>query len=172
MSNVIRNAELFWVKMDPENPVKPFDKLQWEVQMRTADKDTANEWKNVGLPVKADEYEGNKFFSCNLKKLAMSTAGKVLKPPRCVDGGLKPLDSTTVGNGSIGNVQYSPRDWDMGGKQGVVFDLVAVQVTKLIEYGGSNMEFDIVDLGDSPDSTGTDSDGDAPFASEAEDDEF
>ena len=147
MSNVIRNVEVFWVKMDPANPVKPFDKLQWEVQLRTTDKSIAKEWKEKGMPVKQAEYEGAKFFQLNLKKLAMSAAGKELTPPKCVDGALKPLDSNIVGNGSIANIQFSPREWEMGGKSGIVFDLVAMQVTKLVEYAGSNMEFDIVDLG-------------------------
>jgi len=169
MSNVIRNAELYWTKMDPENPVKPFDKFQWEVQLRTNDKSTAKEWKDRGLPVKQAEYEGDKFYSLNLKKLAVSTAGKKLTPPRCVDGALNPLDPNTVGNGSIGNVQYQPRDWEMGGKSGVVYDLIAVQVTKLNEYSGSNMEFDIVDLaGDdvAPEEIDTE---DTPFAEEDSD---
>jgi hypothetical protein len=169
MSNVIRNVEVFWVKMDPENPVKPFDKMQWEVQLRTTDKAIASEWKKKGMPVKQGEHEGNKYFQMNLKKLAVSAAGKTLSPPKCVDGKLKPLDSTTVGNGSIANVQFSPREWSMGGKEGIVFDLMAIQVTKLVEYSGSSMEFDIVDLGGDDDDV-EDVNDETPF--DLEDDEF
>jgi hypothetical protein len=41
----------------------------------------------------------------------------------------------------------------MGGKTGVVFDLMAVQVTKLIEYTGSSLAFDVVDLGPASDAS-------------------
>jgi len=156
-SNVLKNVEVYWVKIDPENPVEPFGKLQWEVQVRTTDKGTADEWASRGLPVKPDEYEGDKYFKIALKKLAMSKAGKKLKPPRCVDGKLKELDPNIVGNGSIANVQYNPREWDMGGKQGIVYDLMAIQVVSLVEFGGSANEFDIVDLGEEEDEDTQDS---------------
>ena len=150
MSNVISNVELFWVKLDPETPVDPFSsgKLVWELQMRTSDKKVAKVWKDKGLPVR--ELEDERAFACNVKKLAKNSKGDSLTPPRVVDGKLKPLDPTIIGNGSIGNIQLSPREWAMGGKSGIVFDLMAVQVTKLIEYSGSNLEFDVVDLDPEP----------------------
>lgn len=154
MSNVIKNVELFWVKLDPANPVDPFSsgKLVWELQMRTADKKVAKVWKDKGLPVR--EIEGEKVFACNVKKLAKNSKGDPLTPPRVVDGKLQPVDPTIVGNGSIGNIQLSPREWAMGGKSGIVFDLMAVQITKLVEYSGSNLEFDVVDL--EPETAATD----------------
>jgi len=165
MSNVIKNAELFWVKLDPENPVDPFNsgKLVWEIQMRTADKKVAKAWKDKGLPVRHLEEEN--VFACNVKKLAKNAKGDDLTPPRVVDGKLNPMDPTKIGNGSIGNVQLSPREWAMGGKTGVVFDLMAVQVVKLVEYSGSNLEFDVVDL--DPDTA-----ADAEEAFAVEDDDF
>jgi len=162
MSNVIKNAELFWVKLDPSNPVDPFSsgKLVWEIQMRTSDKKEAAAWKKKGLPVRELEEEKGT-FACNVKKLAKNAKGDALTPPRVVDGKLQPIDPTIVGNGSVGNVQLSPREWAMGGKSGVVFDLMAVQVVKLVEYTGSNLEFDVVDI---------DSNDDEGFAVEEDDD--
>ena len=149
MSNVLKNVELFWVKLDPSKPVDPFDsgKLIWEVQMRTSDKSVAKEWKTMGLLPKTHDDNGATVYICNVKKLARSAKGKDLTPPRVVDGKLQAVDPNIIGNGSIGNIQLSPREWSMGGKSGIVFDLMAVQVTKLIEYSGSNLEFDVVDLG-------------------------
>jgi len=166
MSNVIKDVELFWVKLDPENPVDPFSsgKLVWELQMRTSDKKVANEWKKKGLPVRHIEDEN--VYACNVKKLAKNSKGDALTPPRVVDGKLKELDPKIVGNGSIGNVQLSPREWAMGGKSGVVFDLMAVQVVKLVEYSGSNLEFDVVDLEPEPAAT------DESEAFAVEDDDF
>jgi len=149
MSNVIRNVELFWVKLDPNNPVDPFEvgKPIWEIQMRTADKAQAKQWKDKGLSVKPYDDAGSTVYICNVKKLARNAKGNPLTPPRVVDAKLQAIDPNLIGNGSIGNVQVSPREWSMGGKSGVVFDLMAVQVVKLIEYTGSNLEFDVVDLG-------------------------
>lgn len=148
MSNVIRNVEIHWAKLDPANPVDPFDtgKLVWELQMRTADKAVAKEWKALGFSVKPWENDGATYYICTVKKLARSNAGKDLTPPRVVDGKLQPVDPTIIGNGSVANIQVSPREWKVGGKSGVVLDLMAVQITKLVEYTGSNLEFDVVDL--------------------------
>ena len=41
---IIRDAELHWAKLN--KPVEPFGTLQWELQMRTRDKDTAKSWKD------------------------------------------------------------------------------------------------------------------------------
>ena len=154
MSNVIKDVELFWVKLDPQNPVDPFSSgnLVWEIQMRTEDKKIAGAWKKRGLPVR--ELEDDNIYVCNVKKLAKNSKGDDLTPPRVVDGKLNAIDPTIIGNGSIANVQVSPREWAMGGKTGVVFDLMAVQVTKLLEYSGSNLEFDVVDL--APEATDSD----------------
>jgi hypothetical protein len=155
MSNVLNNLELYWVKLDPASPVDPFSsgKLIWEVQMRTADKAVASSWKKMGLSPKAQEEGETTVYICNVKKLAKSAAGKALSPPRVVDAKLQPVDPNLIGNGSIGNIQLSPREWSMGGKTGVVFDLMAVQVTKLIEYTGSSLAFDVVDLGPASDAS-------------------
>jgi len=149
MSNVIKDVELYWTKLDPANPVDPFSsgKLVWEIQMRTSDKKVAGAWKKKGLPVR--ELEDEKAYAVNVKKLAKNAKGDDLTPPRVVDAKLQPMDPTKIGNGSIGNVQLSPREWAMGGKTGIVFDLMAVQVVKLVEYSGGNLEFDVVDLGPS-----------------------
>jgi len=149
MSNVIKNVEIFWAKLDPSNPVDPFKsgKLVWEVQMRTADKAIASEWKKRGMKPKALEDNGATIYVCTVKKIAQNKKGQPLTPPRVVDAKLNPVDPTIIGNGSIVNLQVSPREWEMGGNSGVVFDLMAVQVIKLVEYTGSSLEFDVVDLG-------------------------
>jgi hypothetical protein len=148
MSNVLKNVELYWVKLDPANPVDPFNsnKFIWEIQMRTPEKTVAKSWKDMGLPVKTYDDNGATVYICNVKKLAKSAAGKELSPPRVVDGKLQPVDPNIIGNGSIGNIQLSPLEWSVGNKSGIVFDLMAVQVVKLIEYVGSNLSFDIVDI--------------------------
>jgi len=144
-SIVIRNAELFWAKLD--QPVNPFNAPQphWELQIRTRDKAEAKVWKEkhkMNATLKEDN-EGT-FYQVNLKRKAFSRDGEPRSPVNVVDGQLMPLDGATLGNGSIGNVQIETYMYKMNGTEGVGFSLKAVQVTKLVEYkGGNTLAFDI-----------------------------
>jgi len=164
MSNVIKNVEIYWAKLDPSNPVDPFGTGSpvWEVQMRTADKKVAKAWEDKGLAIRELEDEG--VWACNVKKKAKTQKGDDLTPVRVVDNKLQPVDPVTIGNGSVGNVQLSPREWTFGKKSGVAMDLRALQITSLVKYTGSDLEFDVVDLG--PEASGAEDEG---FVSEDDD---
>jgi len=138
-SIVIRDAELFWAKLD--QPVNPFNAPQphWELQIRTRDKAVAKTWKDTNkMNVTLKEDDNGSFYQVNLKRKAFTNKGEPRQPVVVVDGELMPLDGSILGNGSVGNVQIDTYGYTMNGQDGIGFSLKAVQVTKLVEYKGSN----------------------------------
>jgi len=142
-SIVIRNAELFWAKLD--QPVNPFNAAQphWELQIRTRDKAEAKVWRDthkLNATMKEDD-EGS-FYQVNLKRKAFTKDGESRDPVKVVDAQLMPLEGASVGNGSIGNVQLDTYEYTMNGQRGIGFSLKAVQVLKLVEYKGNGLAFE------------------------------
>ena len=146
MSNstiVIRDAELFWAKLD--SPVNPFNAEypHWEIQIRTRDKDQSKEWKNHGLHVTLKEDDDGTFYQVNLKRKAFTKDGKERPPVQVVDMQLMPVDRSIVGNGSVGNVQLDTYEYTMNGKTGTGFSIKAIQIKRLVEYkANSGLAFD------------------------------
>lgn len=144
---VLKNVELHWPKLDPKNPVSPFGQPIWELQIRTRDKSIGKGWKDIGCNVKtADDDEGIYYF-VNLKRKAIyEKTGQPAQPVTVVDGNVMPLDPTSIGNGSVGNVQLFTKPYEFGGKSGIKIELKAVQVTKLVEFKatGGGLGFEAV----------------------------
>lgn len=142
-SIVIRNAELFWAKLD--QPVNPFNAPQphWELQIRTRDKAEAKKWKDYGMTASLKEDDSGTFYQVNLKRKAFTKNGDPRDPVKVVDAQLMPIDGAILGNGSSGNVQIDTYNYTMNGKDGIGFSLKAVQVTRLVEYkGGNGLDFE------------------------------
>jgi translation elongation factor EF-1beta len=138
-SIVIRNAELFWAKLD--QPVNPFNAPQphWELQIRTRDKAEAKVWRDTHkLRATLKEDGEGSFYQVNLKRKAFTKDGIERDPVKVVDAQLMPVDGGTLGNGSIGNVQIDTYTYKMNGQEDIGFSLKAVQVMKLVEYKGGN----------------------------------
>ncbi len=143
-SIVIRNAELFWAKLD--QPVNPFNAPQphWELQIRTRDKAEAKKWKDQGMNANLKEDDGGTFYQVNLKRKAFTKNGDPRDPVKVVDGQLMPIDGAILGNGSVGHVQLDTYKYTMNGNDGIGFSIKAVQVTKLVEYkGGNGLDFEV-----------------------------
>jgi hypothetical protein len=162
---LIKNVELWWVKCDPDAPVKSKDDDKpdyWEVQIRTTDKASALSWKknNVNFkPLKKlirdedgepilDEMgektreqvvndEGKPYFSVSLRRKITKKDGGDMKPVKVVGNGF-PLNPNTVGNMSIGNVSIFQYDYVFQGTEGVASMLTGIQLTKLLEYTPSD----------------------------------
>ena len=131
---VLKNCELYWLKLDPKNPVSPFGEPVWETQIRTSNEDQAKSWEEKNLAVKKSKGD-DRYWFVNLKRKAVyEKTGDAAQPVVVVDGELMPIDSTSVGNGSIGNVQLFQKNWEMNGRKGVKSELKAIQVTKLVVY--------------------------------------
>lgn len=101
------------------------------------------------------------------KRKVKRNDGTENNPPKVLDSGKKVIPSDIlVGNGSKVNVKFNTYEWKFGGRTGTGLDLIAVQVTDLVEFGedfedlsGSSSE----DLSDSSSETVDDLD-DIPLA--------
>lgn len=156
-SNVIvKNVELRWAKLS--TPVAPFGTEQWELQI-VGDKSREKEFSQFGK-VKATT-DGK--ISVNLKKKAKKADGTPAEPVRLVNSAKEPITNRSiVGNGSLGNVMVFLRPYDVMGKSGISVMLVAVQVTKLVEYKAtSGVDFDM--LGDDESQEAQTETADSPF---------
>lgn len=159
---IIENAELWFAKLDPARPDPSFDKENpsWQVQIRTADKKVAKQWKDMNLNVKplkrkkVDEsgevvrdeldepiYEpmvddkGRPYFGVNLSKKSKKKDKTANNPVNVIAGDLSPVDPRTIGNGSVGNVRvYQYETKDAKGEPRISSMLMSIQVTLLKEY--------------------------------------
>lgn len=148
---LLNNVQLDWAKLDPSNPDMGFDKKtpQYSIAVTTTVKADYEAYKKAGINFKPKEEDGKVVYTANLKKkIYKDDSGKNTTPaPAVVDGQLQPLDGKLVGNGSIGNVQVRFKPYEYMGKTGTSVQLMAIQVTKLVEYVGSNesLEFKPID---------------------------
>lgn len=145
--SVLKNVELRWAKLDPKNPVSPFGTPVWEVQTVTRSKDEAKKWKEIGINVKTSDDDEGIFYFANLKRKAVyEKTGEAAKPVIVVGADLMPIDSTVLGNGSIGNVQLFTKPYEYAGRSGIKVELKAIQVTKLVEYKpqGGGLAFEAI----------------------------
>lgn len=128
---VIKNAELWFLKLDPKRPSTAFNKVQWEVQIRTKDKEVNKQWREMKLATKLieDEKTGETYYRVNLHKKANKEGDSYVGPVEVVDGKLKPLNPNTVGNGSIGNIVIFQSEYVFEGKAGIRSTPMRIQVT-------------------------------------------
>lgn len=133
---ILKNVEMYFAKLDPAKPNARFDQNNptWETQIRTKDKAQAKSWKDMNIRVVPDENDDGVFYRANLKKKSKKRDGTDQNPVTVVNGSLEPIDVNTIGNGSVANVRVYQYDYNVGGKEGVATMLMAVQVTKLLEY--------------------------------------
>lgn len=123
------NVELHWAKLDPENPVKPFEDIQWEAQIHTTDKAVADEWAKNYLPVK----ERDGVYVAQLKRNAFKRDGTPNTPVSVVGRRLEPVNPNTIGNGSVANLKVYQFNYPQNGG-GVGSRLSGVQIVNLKEY--------------------------------------
>jgi hypothetical protein len=148
---LMNNVNISWVKFDSANPDLGFDKKspQYSCTVKTGNKVDAEAWKKAGVNVKPIEEDGKVVYSATLKKkIYLDADGKnPTKPPAVVDKQLQPITNTSsIGNGSIGNVQVRLKPYEYMGKSGISVQLLAVQITELKEYqGGESLAFEAID---------------------------
>ena len=133
-TRIIRNATFNWAKLT--KPVNPFGAGDaYELQITTDDPMVALDWTNQDLNVKTKEVDNNVTYYVNLKRYhASPKTGKVHGAPIVVGKEKEKVDGSIVGNGSKGNVKVYQYPYSVGGKSGVSTQMVAVQVTDLVEY--------------------------------------
>jgi len=133
--------------MNPDRPEKSQDKNKpdfWSCQIRTEDKEVKNAWQEANLRVKAMvPDEGEPFYQATFRRKTLNQAGKEAVCPELVNGNMDPVDSDTVGNGSIGNIRLFQHDYAAGDgyAAGIASVLMGVQLTKHIVYVQDKEEF-------------------------------
>ena len=148
---ILNNVNLSWVKLDAKNPDMGFDKAspQFSLVASTDEKAVSESWKTAGINVKPSEKDGKIVYSVTLKKKIFTDAeGKYATPaPVVVDKQLQPITNTSsIGNGSTGNVQVKFKPYEYMGKKGISVQLLALQVLDIKEYaGGDKIEFAVID---------------------------
>ena len=133
-TQIIRNAELFFAKLDKPNATFNKDNPTWEVQIRTRSKAQAKEWKEMNLRVQPKEDDEGIFYAANLKKKSKKRDGTDMAPVNVVAGDLSPIDPATIGNGSVGNLSVYQYEYNVNGSQGIASMLMGLQITTLNEY--------------------------------------
>ena len=134
---LISDVELNWARL--ETPTNPFGTEIYEIQIATTDKAKADELKANHFNVKERDGKFVVSLKRNAKKRDGSDNGKV----RVVDSAKNPM-SSPIGNGSVGNVIVWQYPYENMGRKGISGSLTAVQVTELVEYNPSGVDFDIV----------------------------
>ena len=136
--SIIKNAEVWFAKLDPKRPNAKFNKQNptWECQIRTTDKEQKKEWDEMGLivkPVLPDD--GVPYWRVNLRKKSIKKDGEPASPIKVVNGELDEVDPNTIGNGSICNLRVFQYDYTKkDGTPGLVSVLMGVQVVKHLVY--------------------------------------
>ena len=133
-TKIINNCEFRWAKLT--SPVDPFGAGKaYELQIITDDVMVAEDWFNESLNVKTKEEDGKTIYYVNLKRWDSSPkTGKKYGAPIVVGREKEKIDGSIVGNGSKGKVKIYQYDYNNAGKSGTTSQLVAVQVTDLVEY--------------------------------------
>ena len=148
---LLNNVSISWVKFDPMNPDMGFDKksAQYSCTVSTTSKTEAQLWKEASINVKPVDENGTVVYKTTLKKkIFLDAEGKnSTKPPAVVDKQLQPITNTSsIGNGSVGNAQVRLKPYEYNGKTGISVQLLALQVTDLKEYiGGESLAFEAID---------------------------
>ena len=135
---LVRNAEIWFAKVNPKRPNNRFNKKNpsWECQLRTTSKKQKKEWEELGLNVKAMiPEEGPPYWRVNLRKKSLKANGEPSSFVKVVDGNLDDVDPDSIGNGSIANVRVFQYPYDReDGTKGLTSILMGLQLVKHIKY--------------------------------------
>jgi hypothetical protein len=147
---LISDIELNWARL--VTPQSPFGTSQYEIQIATDNSDVAKDL--IANHIAMKEKDGK--WVASLKRKEFKANGESNGKVRVVDNTKQPIDASTIGNGSRGNVILFQFPYDKAGRQGIMSSLTAIQVTDLVEYNGSNsIDFDVVgDVSPATSSTG------------------
>lgn len=134
---IVRDVEFFWANV--KKPHAPFGTQQWDVQLRTTDKETKKQLESLGVKMKEAD-EG--YFFANVKRKTVKANGDAMDPPQVIDSKRMPVDDN-IGNGSKGHVKLFSYPYKVGGRSGIGCMLVALQVVEHIKYEGkTGVDFD------------------------------
>jgi len=109
-TEVVKNAEVFWLHMDPADPDTYKEDIFWSVTVRTSDSAVKKQWEAQGLnPALKQDDDDNVYYQCTFRRNTVNSKGKDSKCPPCVNGKLRNVDPNSIGNGSICNINLFMR---------------------------------------------------------------
>jgi len=136
---VLKNVECKWACIqEPNTKFEP----TWEIEALLSSQQAA-ELAALGFKLKEDD-KGTPTYRFKRKVGGKKKGGGEFKreQPKVVDASKKPFEGL-IGNGSVVNIQYKVMNTEFMGQAFVKGDLCAVQVLKLVSYGGDDGdEFD------------------------------
>jgi hypothetical protein len=157
---ILRNVEIHFAKLGKAKPGKFSNGVPiWELQARTHSRKQKKEWEDLGLKPKQVDVEEEvevvdsatgetytdveikeTYWRLNLSKKAVTADGEEKPAPDVVDGRKRPVDPTTIGNGSIANIRVYLREYNYEGIDKVAPTLMAVQLVKHVVYAAAPRE--------------------------------
>ena len=123
---VLNNVELSWVKI--QQPDEYLGKKSWQC---TAKVSKAQAKKLIAEGAKPKKGTKDEF---DFKRNCSWPSGDPQKQPKVVDGSKNPMDCL-LGNGTKANIQYQSVPVTNQFGSFVLFDLCAIQVLSLVEFG-------------------------------------
>lgn len=135
---IVRDLEFFWANVYTAH--SPFGTEQWDLQIRTEDKDKVKELEALGIKMKTHE---DGFFFGNIKRKTTNAKGEPNSAPVVLNAGKEQM-TDNIGNGSRGNIKVFSYEYKVAGKSGRSAMLSAIQVTDLVEYkAAGGVDFDV-----------------------------
>jgi len=138
ISTVVRDLKFYYAKLDKPIEHKFNQTMIYDVQLRFP-KERIEEMSAYGKVRQVED--GN--YAINLTRNAVNAAGKK-QTVRVVDTNKEPIKDL-IGNGSEGNAIVYSYPWTRGGNSGVKTIILAIQITNLIKYEPSDIDFDIIE---------------------------
>jgi len=171
---ILKNVEIWYPKLDPDNPSKKHSKERpgWNVQIRTTDKKQRDEWKEVGLYVKSEvPDDGVPYWYVNIYRKAVKADGSPAVCPEVINLRGELVDPNSIGNGSIANIRiYQYKVTNDEGESRLVSILMKLQLVLHKLYVPKEREpledFEILDKDTEviiPEETNFEDDDDVPF---------
>ena len=148
---IVKNVQLFWVKLDPKKPSRYQNKdtapATWSLQFRVTDKKEAEALtKEFGFKFTPAEDNGKLVYRTSISKYAFASGPEGKEDPEkpnepvvVVGKDGRQIDPNKVGNGSIGDVAFYVKD----DKSSRTLRGVMVSTWKVFEQKTLLDEFDI-----------------------------
>lgn len=105
----------------------------------TLDKKGIELMSKYGIPIKNKD-DGRGTFA-SFQAYSKDPEGEpLIFSDKVFDAAMKPFTGGLIGNGSLVNVEFFPKDWNYQGKSGTSARLLSLQVLKHVKYGGSKLK--------------------------------
>jgi hypothetical protein len=147
---VLKNVELQWARLGTPEKKYMSEETQWSVNALVSDKQSRKYLKDKLITKERwIEVNGEDQAIIGFRRdTHYKKSGDARTPVRVVDAYGQDVDANIIGNGSKANIQYSVRDWEFQGRKGRSMELLAVQITELVEYKSlqsAGNEFEFID---------------------------